>query len=74
MNVNRFITRINSYAVKLLSNGAARIYIKNNEALRAANFFADKTIRRTGQGSRRIRGRRDGRPLGRRAPEDAGRS
>ena len=45
MNVNRFITRINSYAVKLLSNGAARIYIKNNEALRAANFFADKTIR-----------------------------
>lgn len=45
MNINRFITRINSYAVKMLSNGAARVYIKNSEALRASNFFADKTIK-----------------------------
>ena len=45
--LNRFITRIQNYAVKHLKNGAARVYIKNTEALQAAGFLKNTNIRIT---------------------------
>ena len=42
-----FVTRINKYAKKVLSNGAARIYIQRKEALCAAGFFKNTSIKIT---------------------------
>lgn len=39
-----FITKIFNYSLKHLKSGAARVYVQNAHALRAAGFLADKTI------------------------------
>lgn len=66
-----FIKRIHLYAVKLLSNGASRIYIQNSEILRAANLPAGTivnaryeknriTITRDANGSNKVMGTQRG--------------
>jgi DNA (cytosine-5)-methyltransferase 1 len=42
--LHRFITRNFRYKVKALKNGAARIYVQNAEALKAAGFLRDSKI------------------------------
>lgn len=45
--LHRFITRHHRYAVRQLSNGAARVYIQNADALQRAGFLANSSIRIT---------------------------
>jgi len=39
-----FVSRMFQYSLKHLANGAARVYIKNSDALQAANFNASDSI------------------------------
>ena len=39
-----FITKVFNYSLKHLKNGAARIYLQNTQALKAAGFIAEKSI------------------------------